>query len=91
MAGLTVETKLRPCYAFYMGKEVKALFHGWCFFSQPIGASPLVGGHPGGVVADTKGIVELEDGRVELCHPLDIRFIDSNFDEYIWDEKEREE
>ena len=36
MAGIQIETKLRPCYiSVKKGKKEKALFHGWNFNNEP--------------------------------------------------------
>lgn len=89
MAGLTIETKLRPCYIIgHKNVKKKALFHGWDFISNVVDASPLIGGHPGGVIAYTAAIVELEDGSITLIHPQSIRFVPGIFEEYTWNEKE---
>ena len=88
MAGLTVETRLRPCYVVANGNKQKALFHCWSFHSDIYSPSPLVGGHPGGVVARTGAIVELEDGDVTLIDPHCIKFVNGIFDEYVWDKEE---
>lgn len=86
MAGLTIEPKLRPCYIIGNDSNVKALFHCWSFHSNVIPASPMIGGHPGGVVASTGAIVELEDGSITLIHPQNIRFVPGIFEEYDWEE-----
>lgn len=92
MAGLTVETKLRPCYIIgEKGSKTEALFHCWSFHSDIYSPSLLVGGHHGGVVARTAAIVELENGSITLIHPQSIKFVSGIFDEYNWDEKESEE
>lgn len=57
--------------------EKKALFHKWVEERQPIGASPMVGGHKGGEIATTMAIVEYMDGRVEKVLPEQIRFLDT--------------
>ena len=50
-------------------------FHCWEHFSQPIGASPFVGGAPAGVVSKVYGIVEFADG-VRHVEPSTIKFRD---------------
>lgn len=90
MAGLCIETKLRPCHVVGSKSETKALFHCWSFHSDLYNASPMVGGHPGGVVARMGAIVEFEDGRVSVVRPESIRFVPGIFNEYGWgDEDER--
>lgn len=50
-------------------------FHCWEQYSQPVEASPLVGGAPAGVIAQTFGIVEFRDG-VRRVQPYLIKFCD---------------
>lgn len=88
MAGLTVETRLRPCYVVANGNKQKALFHCWSFHSNVVSPSPMVGGHPGGVIARMSAIVELEDGDVTLTEPHCIKFVSGVFDDYTWDEED---
>ena len=89
MAGLTIETKLRPCWIIKNKKsKTKALFHCWGFHSDVIDPSPLIGGHSGGVIARMSAIVELEDGSITLIHPQSIKFVSGIFDEYCWEEAE---
>ena len=88
MAGIQIETKLRPCYiTIKKGKKEKALFHGWNFVSNVVEPSLMIGGHPGGVIAYSTGIVELEDGRVIEVMPGNITFVKGIFQDYCWDEK----
>lgn len=88
MAGIQIETRLRPCYvSIKKGKKEKALFHCWSFKSTVVEPSIMVGGHPGGVIAYSTGIVELEDGRVIEVMPTSITFCKGIFKDYFWDEK----
>ena len=74
--------------ALKKGKKEKALFHGWNFVSNVVvEPSPMIGGHPGGVIAYSTGIVELEDGRVIEVIPTSITFCKGIFNDYCWDEK----
>lgn len=50
-------------------------FHTWEHYSQPIEASPLIGGAPAGIISQVFGIVEFED-RVHRVQPYDIKFLD---------------
>lgn len=50
-------------------------FHIWEQYSQPVPASPLIGGEPAGVIAQVFGIVEFSDG-VERVQPYKIKFTD---------------
>lgn len=85
MAGIQIETKLRPCYIVNKIEKKKALFHGWFNISDVIGPSIAIGGHPGGTVSYPIGIVELEDGSVVEVQPANVIFIDSMFQDYYWD------
>ena len=73
MAGMNFEIKyeLRLCE---VDGEV-GYFHIWEQWSNVVDASPLRGGHPGGVVAQVFGIVEFKD-RVERVSPNRIKFCD---------------
>ena len=78
MAGLYLETKLRPCIVPWFRRTTrKGLFH--CWGTRSVGANSI-----------TVGIVELEDGHIISCSPTDIHFVDSNFDDYIWPIEEDE-
>ena len=46
-------------------------------FKQVIDASPMIGGHPGGQIAYTLGIVEFMDGTVGQVSPGYIKFLDT--------------
>lgn len=77
---MKIETELRPC--LINGK--KALFHNWSNKSQIVDPSPFVGGHQGGVLEYTVGIIEYEDGQVCECMPSQIKFIDSKMERYYF-------
>ena len=59
--------KYRERHCFINGDEIK----------QVIDASPMIGGHPGGQIAYTLGIVEFMDGTVGQVHPGYIKFLDT--------------
>ena len=85
---LNVQKELRPCYVYIKkNKKEKALFHCWSFESSIVEPSLMIGGHPGGTVACTMAIVELENGRVIVTPPSSIRFLDNKINDYCWDEK----
>ena len=65
-------------------REIKALFHYWGHRSEVVGESPLRGGHPGGQVSATFGIVEYEDGTIHEVEPTQIRFVDNAMNEYTF-------
>lgn len=75
MASLSDITIKRECRACYVANK-KAMFHTWSHEKEVIGPSPMVGGHNGGEIARTLGIVEFEDGSVKLVHPERIKFAD---------------
>ena len=52
-------------------------FHTWEHYSQPVEASPLVGGSPAGIYSRVFGIVEFTDG-VERVDPTEIKFCDED-------------
>ncbi len=81
-------TEYRPCIV----KGKKALFHRWQTISQVVAPSYMVGGHPGGQLTETVGIVEYEDGTIGQPFPASIRFCDPpHKDFYFGEEKEGEE
>jgi len=71
-----VKTNLRPCVLTR---------YGWIHYSDVIPPSNVIGGHNGGQVSDVYGLVELEDGSVEIVSPKSIRFLDSPFNDYAWE------
>lgn len=87
MAGLFMETRLRPCLVqLEDGSKAKALFHCWDYEAYVEGPSLLKGGSPGGQVCILWGVVEMEDGQVVGVLPQKIRFLDNKFKEYDWSE-----
>ena len=72
-----------------VGGEI-GYFHTWEQYSQPVGASPFVGGPPAGVIARVFGIVEFEDGVREV-DPCRIKFCDEIATELVeWNERFKE-
>lgn len=65
----------RPCIVD--GK--RALFHRWTERANIVPPSPMIGGHNGGVIKDTAGIVEYEDGTIAEVYAFNIRFVDNPF------------
>jgi hypothetical protein len=51
-------------------------FHGWEHKSRLVDASPMIGGHPGGLVEQHLAIVEYPDGCIHECYPDEVRFCD---------------
>lgn len=67
-------------------------FHTWEQYSEPVGASPMVGGRPAGVISMLFGIVEFAEG-IERVDPVSIKFCDEEHANLvIWTEylKEKE-
>ncbi len=84
---ITITHELRPCYVYdYHGNKRYAMFHCWSQRSDVIAPSPLKGGHVGGVVSRTVGIVEYEDGRVHEINAVEIVFCDTKMDEFCFTE-----
>jgi hypothetical protein len=79
---IIIETELRPCIV----KDRKALFHKWSDKSRIVEPSPMIGGHNGGILKYTVGIIEYEDGVVTECYPHEIKFTDTKIKEYCFEE-----
>lgn len=75
---IIIKHELRPCTVH--GK--RALFHEWSHVSQIRDA--VLRGTVSGVVSDTFGIVEYENGVVERVYPFDIQFLDNKCSEYCF-------
>ena len=76
--------ELRPCLV----NGEKGLFHEWEQFSEIIPPSPMLGGHGGGVIGMTYGLVEFENGEMKRVNTTAIKFVDTNFEEYCFDADE---
>ena len=75
----TITAERRLCVV----KDRVGYFHGWEYYSDVFAPSLLKGGHPGGTVARTYGLVEFtlpeynnEATGVERVSPTDIVFLD---------------
>lgn len=73
MANLEVPIKIHTRDCLVDGQP--GYFHTWEQYSQVVPPSPLVGGHPGGTIAQVFGIVEFPDG-VRRVEPYDVEFVD---------------
>lgn len=73
MANLEVPIKIHTRDCVVDGQP--GYFHTWEQYSQVVPPSPLVGGHPGGTIAQVFGIVEFSDG-VRRIEPYKIEFVD---------------
>lgn len=67
--------KTRMCEVKQEKEVKKAYFHRWVEITELIGASPMIGGHPGGEVKYILGLVEYEDGRMGKVLPERIKFL----------------
>jgi hypothetical protein len=65
----------------------KALFHRWSDKTRIVEPSPMIGGHPGGVLKYTVGIIEYENGEIAECLPNEIQFLDNEFEKYCFIEE----
>lgn len=79
---ILIRENLRPCIVI----NRKALFHKWSDKSKIVEPSPMIGGHKGGVLKYTVGIIEYEDGVVTECYPYEIRFVDAKLKEYCFED-----
>lgn len=76
---IIIKHELRPCIV----NGLKSLFHGWEQRSEVIPPSPLKGGHSGGEIKLTLGIIEREDGTIHKAYPEEIRFVDMAVNHYF--------
>lgn len=79
---MVLKRELRPCFV----NGEKALFHEWEQFSEVIPPSPMLGGHSGGTISMMYGLVEFENGELKRAYPTSIKFCDTNFEEYCFEE-----
>ena len=68
---IKVRWATRPCTV----KGKSGHFHAFEQYSQPVAASPFIGGEPAGVIARCYGLVEF-DGKITRVEPSDIVFTD---------------
>ena len=69
--------ELRPCVVQLDNNEMRAWFHCWDHRRQTVDTSPLRGGHSGGEIVITLGVVELENGQINEVYPSQIKFLDT--------------
>ena len=84
---IEITDRHRPCW--YRGEKglSKAIFHRWVEERQRVAASLFEGGYPGGCIAATFALIEIENGTMRKVAPDKIQFIDhSEFSEYSWGE-----
>ena len=77
----------RTCYV----DDKKALFHRWCDIAKPIPPSMLIGGDPGGQIWNVLGLIEFEDGHIELIEPYKIMFCDNFMKEFLFNKGDSNE
>lgn len=78
LTDITIKPEIRLCKVnLGASHDELGFFHCWEHFSQPVGASPFVGGEPAGVISKVYGIVEFADG-VRHVEPSTIKFCDEN-------------
>lgn len=76
--GAIHENGLRMCeIKISEGETSTAIFHRWVVHRELVVASPMVGGHPGGTIELTMGLVEFLDGKIAEVIPNRIRFLDT--------------
>jgi hypothetical protein len=78
---------LRPCI-IYPSKK-KGLLHGIFQESEIYKPSLMVGGHNGGVVANSIAVVEVEGGQLIRVNPFDLKMLDDKFAEYDFSYEEK--
>lgn len=82
----------RMCYRSTVNGSEKCLFHCWSTESNVIPPSNLRGGHSGGTISETVGILEFEDGHLEKLSIGDFWFIDGGqFEQWAWPIEDEEE
>lgn len=84
-----IEYAVRQCKV----KGKNAFFHRWSEVSDVLMPSAMVGGHKGGEVKKTLGIIEyVDDGTVHECYPNEIQFLDTKEKAmgYYWGDETRE-
>ena len=62
----------RPCYV----DGERAMFHQWIIRAKVAPPSPMIGGHAGGQLWETFGLVEMEDGHMREVYPVKVVFAD---------------
>lgn len=61
-----------------MANGKKAIFHRWDQVSELVAPSPMRGGHSGGIIRYSVGIVEYEDGSVASVPEKCVVFLDTD-------------
>lgn len=67
------------------------LFHCLEQFSNVVGASVAVGGHPAGQISQVFALIEDKKGNIKRVDPMMITFTDDEFSGYFFNDYKREE
>lgn len=70
-------------------KNKNYLFHCFEQYANVVGASALVGGHPGGQISQVCAIIEDEKGNIFRVDPTAIVFTDNEFRNYFFPEPKK--
>lgn len=70
-------------------KDKNYLFHCFEQYANVVGASALVGGHPGGQISQVYAIIEDEKGNIFRVDPTAIVFTDNEFRNYFFPEPKK--
>lgn len=75
----------RMCVTNEILGSKRCLFHCWSTESRVVPPSNLRGGHSGGTISETVGILEFEDGSIMKLCTGDFKFIDGGqFKQWAW-------
>lgn len=74
-----MEDNFRPCRY----EDENYIFHCFEQWSNVIGESPMIGGHPGGQISKLFAIIEDEKGNIYRVSPTMITFTDDKFLDYF--------
>lgn len=79
---MKIEVELRPCRI----EDKRALFHKWSDKSRIVEPSMRIGGHAGGILKFTVGIIEYENGEIDEVLPNAIKFLDEKHKDFCFKE-----
>lgn len=82
---IEIEEKLRPCYVFEHDRKTHEITKHNALFYRWVGWKGLFNDF---CECDVRGLVEYEDGIVDLVKPKDIKFLDPRHNEYDFRDKE---
>lgn len=84
---IVIKIEVRPCLYGTAEKNKPALFHKWVEETYIVPPSPMVGGHKGGEIKETRALIELENGHMMKAKASEIKFVDNKFQEYIFEQE----